>query len=237
MGQGVRSQLVDIAERLAATDGIGAMTLRDVQVQSGQRNKSVVQYYFGSRQGLIAAIMDTRMGPINTRRLAVLDQMGPQPGRRAQVEAFVLPLAEATVLRSTSYWARFLLQGSFDPTVRDLVRSSFAASSFRAVRASLVSGLDEVPEAVRRPRVDMMVEFVLVALASAEGERDSDHMGAGVAARFVADLLDMCCGLLSAPASWAPASWAPASQAPASQAPVSDAPARSMAAQEGAPWV
>lgn len=181
------------------------MTLRDVQIESGQRNKSVVQYYFGSRAGLIAAIIDARMGPINIRRLTILKELGDAPGLRDLVEAFVVPLAEVTVLSSDSHWARFLLQGSFDPTVRDLVRESFTASSFRAVRAALISKLDEVPKVARALRVDMMVEFVLVALASAEGARESSRMGAGAAARYVADVVDMCCAMLTAPASWAPA--------------------------------
>lgn len=201
--EGVRSQLVDIAERLAATSGLGAMTLREVQLQSGQRNKSVVQYYFGSRDGLIGAVVDVRMGPINARRTVVMDQLGPEPSMRELVEAFVLPLAEATVLGEGSYWARFLLQGSFDPTLRDLVRRSFTARSFRRVRAALITRLDGVPVEARPHRVDRMVEFVLVSLAGAEEARQLERMGAGEAARFVIDLVDMCCGLLTAPASWA----------------------------------
>lgn len=203
MGEALRSQLVGVAERLTATRGIGAMTLREVQLESGQRNKSVVQYHFGSREGLIAAVIDTRMGPINDRRLAVLQKMGSSPDRRELVEALVLPLAESTVLPPGSYWARFLLQGSFDPTVRDLIRDSFAASSFRTVRRGLIRGLTQVPKAAGDLRVDMLVQFVLVALASGEEARDSGRMGAALAERFVADLVDMCCGLLSAPASWA----------------------------------
>lgn len=199
----MRSQLVDIAERLAATRGFGAMTLRDVQLESGQRNKSVVQYYFGSRDGLIAAVVDARMGPINSRRLVVLEGLGPEPEMRELVEGFVLPLAEVAVVGTGSYWARFLLQGSFDPTVRDLVRSSFSASSFRTVRAALIARLGELPEPARPHRVDRMVEFVLVALASAEEAREDGRMGAGVGAHYVADVVDMCCGLLAAPASWA----------------------------------
>lgn len=208
----MRSQLIDVAERLAATGGFGAMTLREVQVQSGQRNKSVVQYHFGSREGLIEAVVDARMGPINIRRLAALEQMGPHPAVRDLVEALVLPLAEATVLSKRSYWARFLLQGTFDPPVRELVRSSFAASSFRTVRAALIWRLEQIPEAVRPARVDMMVEFVLVALASGEGARDGGRGGPGEAARFIADVVDMCCGLLAAPVTWAAAGTAASTQ-------------------------
>ncbi len=209
MVERVRDQLIDIAERLSATRGVAAMTLRDVQVESGQRNKSVVQYYFGSRQGLIEAVMDSRMGPINSRRLKILERLGDEPELRQLVGALVCPLADVAIGGTGSYWARFLLQGSFDPTVRDLVRASFAASSFRAVRAELISRLESVPPEVRTHRVDRTVEFMLVALASAEEARNAGRLGDAAASRYVADLLDMCCAMLTAPATWAvPASGA-----------------------------
>lgn len=202
MGEGVREQLIDIAVRLSATRGLAGMTLRDVQVESGQRNKSVVQYYFGSRHGLIEAVMDARMGPINSRRLAILEQLGHHPSTKQLIEALVLPLADVATHEPGSYWARFLLQGSFDPTVRDLVRASFTASSFRAVRAKLIASLETVPTEVRGHRVDRMVEFMLVALASAEEARTAGRLGDKAAFRYVADLVDMCSAMLTAPATW-----------------------------------
>ncbi len=202
MAEKVREQLIDIAERLSVTRGLAAMTLRDVQLESGQRNKSVVQYYFGSRRGLIEAVMDARMGPLNTQRLAVLEQLGDRAPTRGLVGALVLPLADAATRAPGSYWARFLLQGSFDPTVRDLVRASFTASSYRAVRTKLIASLDSVPPEVRSHRVDRMVEFMLVALASAEEARNAGRLGEADAPRYVADLVDMCSAMLSAPATW-----------------------------------
>ena len=198
---GIRAQLIDVAERLAATRGIGAMTLREVQLESGQRNKSVVQYHFGSRDGLIGAVMDARMGPINARRLEWLEGLGDQPDLRSLVEALVRPLADLTVLTDSSYWARFLLQASFDPAFRGLVQASFTASSFRAVRAGLVHRLADIPRSLRQHRVDMMVGFMLVALSTTEEARDDGRLAPTTAARHVADLIDMCCGLLTAPPS------------------------------------
>lgn len=210
MGKGAREQLIDIAERLAATRGIGAMSLKEVQVESGQRNKSVVQYYFGSRDGLIEAVVNARMGPINLHRLSLLERLGAHASLRDLVEAFVVPLAEVTVLQTDSYWARFLLQGSFDPTVRHLVRASFTASSFRAVRSRLIAGLTDLPQPVRAHRVDRMVEFVLVALATAEESRGAGRLGAGAAVRYVADVVDMCGALLTAATAWTGPAWPPA---------------------------
>jgi AcrR family transcriptional regulator len=202
MVKGVREQLVDIAERLAATRGLAATSLRDIQVESGQQNKSVVQYYFGSKAGLMEAIMDARMGPINLKRLAILEQLGEHPGLRDLVEAFVVPLAEVTVLERRSYWARFLLQGTFDPAHRHLVQTSSAASSFRAVRSRLIAELTDLPPRVRAHRVDRMVEFIVVALATAEESRAAGKLSHAAAVQYVADVVDMSCALLSAETRW-----------------------------------
>ncbi|MFC0081937.1 TetR/AcrR family transcriptional regulator [Aciditerrimonas ferrireducens] len=199
MAEGARETLLAVAERLVATRGIGGTSLRDVQLESGQRNKSVVQYYFGSREGLVRAVVEARMDPINRRRFALLAGLGPEPSLRALVEAFVAPLAEQTVLAPRSFWARFLLQASFDPSFRRLVRESLSAASFRAVWVALAARLGQLPEPARQHRVERMVEFVLVALASAEEARDEGRLAPGEAPDFVADLVAMCCGLLEAP--------------------------------------
>jgi AcrR family transcriptional regulator len=208
VADGVREELLAVAERLVATRGIGGTSLRDVQVESGQRNKSVVQYYFGSRDGLVRAVVEARMDPINRRRFALLAGLGPEPSVRALVEAFVAPLAEQTVLAPRSFWARFLLQASFDPSFRRLVRESLSAASFRSVWVALAARLGQLPEPARQHRVERMVEFVLVALASAEEARDEGRLAPGEAPGFVADLVAMCCGLLEAPSGWETSGWA-----------------------------
>src|SRR5687768_9366109 len=109
--------MIEAAERVAAERGMAAMSLREVQAVAGQRNKSAAQYHFGSRRGLIEAIVATRMGPINEQRaarLAALDAAGGAPELRSLVAVLVEPLAEAT-MRPGSCWARFLAQGIADP--------------------------------------------------------------------------------------------------------------------------
>ena len=58
---GAREQMIDAAERLASERGLGAMSLRDVMAEAGQRNKSAAQYHFGSREGLVEAVIEARM--------------------------------------------------------------------------------------------------------------------------------------------------------------------------------
>jgi AcrR family transcriptional regulator len=59
---GARTAMVDAAERLMAERGIAAVSLREVQDAAEQRNKSAAHYHFGSREGLIRAIIETPDG-------------------------------------------------------------------------------------------------------------------------------------------------------------------------------
>ena len=54
-----RTQLLLAGERLIAEFG-PEVSLRDVAVAAGQRNNSAVHYHFGSRDGLIKAIIGHR---------------------------------------------------------------------------------------------------------------------------------------------------------------------------------
>jgi len=193
--------MIDAAERLAAERGIGAMSLREVQAAAGQRNKSAAQYHFGSREGLIEAVITSRMGPVNDRRLEMLAELPDAPALRELVEALVEPLAAATVGRSGSCWARFLLQGWVDPTLERVVRRSFEASSFRTVRKLLLASVDHLPEHLRAQRVDHAVGFVVMALAGAEMTAATRRRAAPPVDASVTELVDSCCGLLLAPTS------------------------------------
>lgn len=195
-----REQMIDAAERLAAERGLAAMSLREVQAAAGQRNKSAAQYHFGSKEGLVEAVVAARMGVVGARRRELLDSFGPTPTRRQLVEALVLPLAEH-VLAGTSHWARFQVQAAHDPTFAKTVRLAFEGSTFREVRDGLLAGLDHLPEPLRARRVDHAVGIVVTSLAALEAGDRPDGPRALPAAAQIADLVDMAVGLLDAPAS------------------------------------
>lgn len=199
---GGREQMIVAAERLGAERGLAAMSLREVQAAAGQRNKSAAQYHFGSRDGLVEAVVATRMGPINEARLALLAELGPTPSVRGLVTALVTPLADATIRRPPSHWARFLFQGWADPAVADVVRRSFSASSYRTVRRLLVERLAGLPAELREQRIDRAVGLVVMALAAAESARgDGAPPDQPAPDLTAAMLIDECCGLLEAPVS------------------------------------
>jgi AcrR family transcriptional regulator len=224
---GARTALLDAAERLFAERGIGSVSLREVGAAAGQRNNSAAQYHFGSRDGLLRAVFERRMGPINDRRRAMLDDLGAEgrtDDRRALVEALVLPLAESVTSTDESCYARFLAQ----VLASGLVGSGEDAltEAFRDAHGRLVAGLDHVPATLRRVRVDHAVLLAVHALAAWEQSRSLDRM-ATAPSLLVVDLVDSALGLLDAPATSLATSLAttPATTPPATTPPATTPPA------------
>jgi AcrR family transcriptional regulator len=192
--------MIAAAEQIGAEHGLAAMSLREVQIASRQRNKSAAQYHFGSREGLIEAVVETRMGPINEHRLRLLHELDDPPPLRALVEVLVVPLAEATLGRPDSRWARFLLQGWADPALAALVHRSFAASSFRTVRDLLHAALEDLPPPLRDRRIDQAVALTVMSLAAAEAAGSLGTPPRLDPEAQCADLVEVCCAVLTTPA-------------------------------------
>lgn len=73
-GQETRDKLIRAAEEIFAAQGPDGAQLRDIVRLAGQSNPSAVQYHFGSRAGLLDAVMAGRqarteqvMAPCSTR--------------------------------------------------------------------------------------------------------------------------------------------------------------------------
>lgn len=187
--------MIEAAERIVAEQGIGAMSLRAVQAAAGQRNKSAAQYHFGSRDGLVEAVVALRMAPINVRRRELLEALGDTPTLHDLVDALVRPSAEAVLETEGSHWARFVLAGFTDPTVAGVVRRSIEGEAYRDVLGRLTDALDHLPEPLRRGRVDQALGLAFVTLAAAEAQRRRPEPGPAVA-----DLVNVCTAVLAAPA-------------------------------------
>jgi len=90
-----RGRLVSAAERLFAEYGIIAVSLRQVAREAGQANTGAIQYHFGDRQGLLAAVVRKHWSDSEPRRHALLDRYEDTAGGelRELAAALVLPPA------------------------------------------------------------------------------------------------------------------------------------------------
>ena len=190
--------MIDAAERLAAERGLAALTVQAVQEAAGQRNKSAVRYHFGSRQGLVDALLATRMAPASKRRTSMLLALGEAPGTRELVEVLVVPLAESVLARQPSYWARFLIQAISDPTTGLAALTSVDDPALLAAQSRLATHLTHLPPAARTLRIQSIFGYACVVLAAYEvGALPEPLTGDAL----ITEIVDACCGLVGAPTS------------------------------------
>ena len=116
---GARQQLIAAAERLFAESGIDAVSLRQINVEAGQKNSSAAHYHFGSKEALVLSIYQMRMANVNTHRVNQLEQIeqaGEQENIRALVGTIVLPIvAEIDNESGGQHYIRFMAQAIGHP--------------------------------------------------------------------------------------------------------------------------
>lgn len=94
--------LLDAAEALFIEKGFSATSLRSIAHQA-DANLAAAHYHFGSKQGLLEALVHRRMTPINQARLVALDALTARPEKpelRQVLEAFFQPLIENSEVKN-----------------------------------------------------------------------------------------------------------------------------------------
>src|SRR5690349_7259062 len=69
-----KRQLISAAESLFAERGIDGVSLREITVAAGVRNSTALQYHFGTREGLVRAVLKKHFDGIEVHRNALLDE-------------------------------------------------------------------------------------------------------------------------------------------------------------------
>jgi AcrR family transcriptional regulator len=90
-----KDRIIHAAEHLFAEKGLDGASMRDITEAAGT-NLASVNYHFGSKDGLIAAVFHRHLGPLNEARLAMLDSVeaaanGSPPSLEAVLDAFIRP--------------------------------------------------------------------------------------------------------------------------------------------------
>ncbi len=68
-----RQRLLDVAEGLFADQGLKGTSLRAITL-AAEANLAAVNYHFGTKEGLFAAVFQRRIGPMTVERIRLLDQ-------------------------------------------------------------------------------------------------------------------------------------------------------------------
>jgi AcrR family transcriptional regulator len=90
-----KQALLDAAEGLFAERGFAGTSMRDIAARAGA-NLAAANYHFGGKRGLMKAVLERRVTPLNRSRLEELDGIEAATGRRrisleSVLEAFIGP--------------------------------------------------------------------------------------------------------------------------------------------------
>jgi AcrR family transcriptional regulator len=93
-----REVILDTAEGLFAENGVAATSIRDITRAAGV-NLGAINYHFGTKQDLVAAVFTRRLEPVSKRQLALMENVLREAGDRppsleAVLEAMIRPTVE-----------------------------------------------------------------------------------------------------------------------------------------------
>lgn len=165
-----RDKLLDAATKAFAEYGVENASLLDITRQAGQRNRGALHYHFGSRDGVLAAVLERHVGFLSQREgeLLAIARQRPDSDLAAVVEAVVRPAVE---LAESGWRGRCCLQivaelAEEDP--RDLspeVSSALERTGGSEVYAVIEKRMPPLPDDVRLERLALFTGFVLKSVA------------------------------------------------------------------------
>ncbi len=193
-GDSTRDKILRAGEKLFAADGFDRVTLRQIAREADQRNVAAVQYHFGSKAGLLSAIVDDHRIEIDDRRAELLEKAekdGVDGDFGTLLSILVDPLAAKLDSPAGRAYLRIQAQGLTNSEMRPATRSLIGR---------IGRHLDELEPTARttshRGRFALLLLFH--ALADRAGQESSGRARRADRAAFVAELSSSLRGLMSA---------------------------------------
>ncbi len=171
-----KAQLLDVAEQLFLRDGLG-VSVRDITDAAGQ-NGAAIHYHFGSRDGLVGAVIARRAGDLAARRRAALTSLreqDPPPTTHDVVEGLVsayVGLVDAGG-PDAQRWVDLMHALWLDRSPA-LAFMSEQAGDERAWKTLARAAAPHVPDDVFDARFELAIETIIVGLRTPTRAPGSD---------------------------------------------------------------
>ena len=206
-GTETRARLLAEAECQFAEVGIWQATMADIVRAAGQRNASALTYHFGSREGVLDAILAEHGNPIDAHRGEMLSMVHHDPDVpadiRSLVSALVRPmttvLADSRGRRSVRIVAQ--LSDRF-PAWQDVPEGVDQAHLTDAL-VRLEARADGPDASIRTARLVTMIRLMTSSLAARAVVLDSGTTPPLDDRAYEGDLIDVLVGVLTAPSTLA----------------------------------
>ena len=200
-----KTKLLDSAARAFARDGVFNASLIEITRQAGQRNRAALTYHFGSRDGVLCAVIDRHTAFLAHREGELLDVATRDVGLEPVIEALARPAAE---LADSGWRGRCCLliiaeltgedRTQFSPELQDVL----ARTGGNEVFALLTARTADLTDSLRTERFSLMVMFILRAIADRARllERHTRHGRPQLDREpFVRNLVAMASAAMAAP--------------------------------------
>ncbi|HEX4507479.1 MAG TPA: TetR/AcrR family transcriptional regulator [Alphaproteobacteria bacterium] len=202
-----RAKLIAVAERLFADKGVEGVSLAEINRVARQRHSNACHYHFGSKDGLIQAILEKHVPAISANRNAMFDAMEVAGGGSLAevVRAFVRPVAaklfdpnggKEFIRFNAQLVARHTLASRGHPLPYSMPQFDRLTRKLKAAMAAR-----SLPDGLVEGRLMMAAIMLFHGLADYSRLRDA-MPGADDRAdteRFISDLETMIEGALTAP--------------------------------------
>jgi AcrR family transcriptional regulator len=159
-----KDRILDAAERLLAKKQFDSTSLREITAEADV-NLAAVNYHFQSKDALIRAVIARRIGPVNVKRLTMLDAVEAGAGKRPLpigdlIEAFVRPVIE---LRGTTKTVAPLMGRVFAQSAEFLER--FFRENLAEVTQRFLSAFERALPGMPREEVYWRLHFLIGSMA------------------------------------------------------------------------
>lgn len=202
-----RQKLLDAAARAFAEDGVFNASLIDITRQAGQRNRGALHYHFGSRNGVLCAVIDRHAAFLARREGELLEiaLRAPDDDVAVVIEAIVRPAAE---LAESGWRGRCCLliitelAGEDRTLYSEELEAVIARTGGNEVYALLAARMADVSDEVRNERSALITTFILRAVADRArllGRRGRKGRPQLEYEAFVQNLVAMAAAAMSSP--------------------------------------
>ncbi|MEU4422432.1 helix-turn-helix domain-containing protein [Actinoplanes sp. NPDC024001] len=193
--EATRVRLLVTAERLFAEHGVAAVSSRQISEAAGQGNNAAVGYHFGTKDGLVRALVRGHAEPMERSRRVLLDRFAGSADLRDRVTCLVQPFTDHLAeLGNPSWYARFAAQVMTEPALRQLAAAELAdAPMLRAVTDRLHDCVPHLTPQAQSERDEMAHTLIVQFCAQRERTAEPDWSATAVS------LIDAIEGLYRAP--------------------------------------
>lgn len=198
-----RRALVEAATEAFAEQGVFTASLVEITRRAGQRNRGAVHYHFGSREGLLVAVLEQHAAFLAEREgeLLARARTTPDDDLAAVLEAVVRPAVELAETGPSGRQYLVIigeLVEEYDRLDAD-VDEALRRTGGYAVFELLEQRLPDLDEALRNERLALVTGFILRSVADRARAADDPGRSQLPTERFIRNLLAMAAAMADAP--------------------------------------